>query len=109
MRGRALGVLTLGVLCASVLGVARAGDTPAAEPSAASARSSGHKLVTRNVRWQRTRIGGLLVFGETVNRGTAAAADVGVLVELYNNRRERLARFAQPEARSYAVRFSDSR
>lgn len=77
------------------------GATSAADPNARSASRPARaaapgviKLVTRNVNWYRTSIGGLVVFGEIVNRGSNDVADVGVLVGLYNDRGERLARGA---------------
>ena len=50
--------------------------------------------MTRNVHHYRDRIGGLYIFGEIANRGSADAAQVGVAVGLYNDRGERLARGA---------------
>jgi hypothetical protein len=63
------------VACASLAGAAGTGAAPDAGVAA--------KLVTRNVHEHRPSIGGLLLFGEIVNRGSSDAANIGVLAELY--------------------------
>jgi hypothetical protein len=88
MKGGAILILLLACL------VVAGGAEVAAPSSRPTAPEAAAKLVTRNVHWSRTSIGGLLVFGEVVNRGPADAANVGVLVELFGPGNARVARGA---------------
>jgi hypothetical protein len=87
MRG-CLALVVVGA-CASLAGASGVGAASDREAAGTAAY-----LVTRNVHWHRPSIGGLLLFGEVVNRGNSDAANVGVLAELFNPAGERLARGA---------------
>src|SRR4051794_33226318 len=63
-----------------------------AAPSPTVERAAGPRLVAQNVHFRRTSIGGLVFFGELLNRGPGTAANVGVQVSVYNKGGQRLAR-----------------
>jgi hypothetical protein len=94
MKGRTS--LTVLLTCAALAGATEPGAARPHEVGAQAQPAAGAapRLVTRNVHWHRTSIGSLLVFGEVTNRGPGDAANIGVLVELYDARAQRLARGA---------------
>lgn len=107
------------VLVAVALAAGAASLTAARSPAGAvPTRASAPKLVTRNIHFYRTSIGGLVFFGEILDRGPGPAANVGLLLGLLNDRGERLARGAtlristnvlKPGARGvWVVQMSDN-
>jgi hypothetical protein len=94
MKGRTS--LTVLLTCAVLAGATELGVVRPSEVAAQARPAAGAapRLVTRNMHWHRTSIGSLVVFGEVVNRGPGDAANIGVLVELYDARGQRLVRGA---------------